>query len=145
MYQGSRRYSPIRQATTQQVMIKTISKGPTSVLIAGSLTNLAIFLMSNSHLKSNIDHIYIMGGGVRSKSSSCQPQQCCDCGNIFTAFRSNPYAELNFFCDPFAAYQVTRQSIKTPQLVRYILFCSNMHIINLPNFRPNTLYLSLIS
>ncbi|PWA78875.1 inosine/uridine-preferring nucleoside hydrolase domain-containing protein [Artemisia annua] len=109
--QGSRRYSPIRQATTQQVMIKTISKGPTSVLITGSLTNLAIFLMSNSHLKSNIDHIYIMGGGVRSKSSSCQPQQCCDCGNIFTAFRSNPYAEFNFFCDPFAAYQVIHSGI----------------------------------
>ncbi|GKE17233.1 inosine-uridine preferring nucleoside hydrolase family protein [Tanacetum coccineum] len=53
-----------------------------------------------------------MRGGVRSKSSSCQSQQCCDCGNIYTAFKSNPYAEFNFFCDvPFAAYQVIHSGI----------------------------------
>lgn len=57
-----------------------------------------------------------MGGGVRSKnptgccpqnvSSSCQAQQCGDIGNLFTDYTSNPYAEFNFFMDPFAAYQV---------------------------------------
>ena len=71
--------------------------------------------MTNPHLKKNVDHIYIMGGGVRSRNptgccpkndTSCQPQQCGDHGNMFTAFRANPYAEFNFFGDPFAAYQV---------------------------------------
>ncbi|CAI9284950.1 unnamed protein product [Lactuca saligna] len=119
--QGRRRYSPLRQPTTQQVLIKTISEGPISVFITGVHTNFAIFLMSNPHLKKNIEHIYIMGGGVRSKnptgccpknsSSSCQPQQCGDHGNMFTAFRSNPYAEFNFFSDPFAAYQVLHSGI----------------------------------
>ncbi|KAJ0620559.1 putative inosine/uridine-preferring nucleoside hydrolase domain, ribonucleoside hydrolase [Helianthus annuus] len=62
-----------------------------------------------------------MGGGVRSKnptgccpknaSSTCQPQQCGDHGNMFTAFRSNPYAEFNLFGDPFAAYQVFHSGI----------------------------------
>ncbi|KAI3690305.1 hypothetical protein L2E82_48285 [Cichorium intybus] len=119
--QGGRRYSPLRQPTTQQVLIKTVSEGPISVFITGVHTNFAIFLMSNPHLKKNIEHIYIMGGGVRSKnptgccpknaSSSCQPEQCGDRGNMFTAFRSNPYAEFNFFSDPFAAYQVIHSGI----------------------------------
>lgn len=62
-----------------------------------------------------------MGGGVRSKnptgccpqnvSSSCQPQQCGDIGNLFTDYTSNPYAEFNFFMDPFAAYQVIHSGI----------------------------------
>lgn len=62
-----------------------------------------------------------MGGGVRSKnptgccpknvSSSCKPQQCGDRGNIFTGFKCNPYAEFNFFADPFAAYQVPKYLI----------------------------------
>ncbi|KAK9077797.1 hypothetical protein SSX86_006135 [Deinandra increscens subsp. villosa] len=119
--QGSRRYTPLRQPTAQQVLIKTISRGPVSVLLTGAHTNLAIFLMTNPDLKKNINHIYIMGGGVRSSnptgccpknaSSSCQPQQCGDHGNMFTAFRSNPYAEFNFFGDPFAAYQVIHSGI----------------------------------
>ena len=73
--------------------------------------------MTNPHLKKNIDHIYIMGGFVKSKNpigccpenvnSTCQPQQCGDRGgNIFTGYESNPYAEFNIFGDPFAAYQV---------------------------------------
>ena len=72
--------------------------------------------MTNPHLKKNIDHIYIMGGGVKSKNptgccpenvnSTCEPQQCGDRGNIFTGYKSNPYAEFNIFGDPFAAYQV---------------------------------------
>ncbi|KAJ0802311.1 putative inosine/uridine-preferring nucleoside hydrolase domain, ribonucleoside hydrolase [Helianthus annuus] len=88
--------------------------------MTGAHTNMAIFLMTNPDLKKNINHIYIMGGGVRSKnptgccpknaSSTCQPQQCGDHGNMFTAFRSNPYAEFNLFGDPFAAYQVTQLS-----------------------------------
>ncbi|XP_076959229.1 nucleoside hydrolase 3-like [Bidens hawaiensis] len=119
--QGNRRYSPLRQPTAQQVLIKTISEGPVTVLITGAHTNLAIFLMTNPNLKKNIEHIYIMGGGVRSKnptgccpknaSSSCQPQQCGDRGNMFTTFRSNPYAEFNFYLDPFAAYQVIHSGI----------------------------------
>ncbi|KAJ0936902.1 putative inosine/uridine-preferring nucleoside hydrolase domain, ribonucleoside hydrolase [Helianthus annuus] len=89
--------------------------------MTGAHTNMAIFLMTNPDLKKNINHIYIMGGGVRSKnptgccpknaSSTCQPQQCGDHGNMFTAFRSNPYAEFNLFGDPFAAYQVFHSGI----------------------------------
>ncbi|KAK9077796.1 hypothetical protein SSX86_006134 [Deinandra increscens subsp. villosa] len=119
--QGSRRYTPLQQPTAQQVLIKTISEGPVNVLLTGAHTNLAVFLMINPDLKKNINHIYIMGGGVRSSnptgccpknaSSSCQPQQCGDHGNMFTAFRSNPYAEFNFFGDPFAAYQVIHSGI----------------------------------
>ncbi|KAK1430775.1 hypothetical protein QVD17_13771 [Tagetes erecta] len=119
--QGNRRYSPLRQPTAQQVLIKTISKGPVTVFITGAHTNMGIFLMTNPNLKKNINHIYIMGGGVRSSNptgccpknatSSCQPQQCGDRGNMFTAFRSNPYAEFNFFGDPFAAYQVIHSGI----------------------------------
>ncbi|RZC53205.1 hypothetical protein C5167_012054 [Papaver somniferum] len=119
---GFRRYSPLRQPTTQQVMIDTISKGPTTVFIIGALTNLAIFLMGNPQLKKNIEHIYVMGGGVRSKSpigccpkdgnTSCTPAiQCGVPGNIFSGYSSNPYAEFNIFADPFAAYQVLHSGI----------------------------------
>lgn len=119
--QGDRRYIPLQQPTAQKVMIDTISAGPTTVFIIGSHTNFAIFLMTNPHLKKNIEHIYIMGGGVRSEnptgcclknsSSSCIPRQCGDRGNMFTAYTSNPYAEFNIFGDPFAAYQVFHSGI----------------------------------
>ncbi|XP_073151504.1 nucleoside hydrolase 3-like isoform X1 [Henckelia pumila] len=119
--QGSRRYLPLRQPTAQQVMIDKISAGPITVFVIGANTNLGIFLMSNPHFKKNIEHIYIMGGGVRSKNptgccpnpaeSSCQPQQCGDRGNIFSDYLSNPYAEFNMFEDPFAAYQVIHSGI----------------------------------
>ncbi|KAJ8573790.1 hypothetical protein K7X08_010301 [Anisodus acutangulus] len=119
--QGKRQYSPLRQPTAQQVMIKTISSGPTVVFLIGSHTNFALFLLSNPHLKKNVEHIYIMGGGVRSQNptgccpknstSSCQPQQCGDHGNIFTNYTSNPYAEFNFFMDSFASYQVIHSGI----------------------------------
>ncbi|KAF5192966.1 inosine-uridine preferring nucleoside hydrolase family protein [Thalictrum thalictroides] len=118
--QGGRKYSPLRQPTAQQVMIETISKGPTTVFVIGAHTNFAIFLMSNPHLKKNIEHIYVMGGGVRSKNptgccpkgdSSCKPRQCNDHGNLFTGYTSNPYAEFNIFGDPFAAYQVFHSGI----------------------------------
>ncbi|CAI9098877.1 OLC1v1035605C1 [Oldenlandia corymbosa var. corymbosa] len=69
----------------------------------------------------NIKHIYIMGGAVRSKTptgccpknvgASCQPRQCGDRGNMFTGYTSNPYAEINIFGDPFAAYQVIHSGI----------------------------------
>lgn len=94
-------------------MIDKISEGPITVLLIGAHTNLAIFLMSNPHLKKNVEHIYVMGGSVRSKNccpvnatSSCDHRQCGDPGNLFTEFTSNPYAEFNIFGDPFAAYQV---------------------------------------
>ncbi|XP_073104578.1 nucleoside hydrolase 3 isoform X3 [Elaeis guineensis] len=116
--QGDRRYIPLHQPTAQQVMIDTISAGPTTVFLIGSHTNFALFLMTNPHLKKYIQHIYIMGGGVRSKdrcpnnsSTSCIPQQCADCGNLVDAYASNPYAEFNIFEDPFAAYQVFHSGI----------------------------------
>ncbi|XP_057959765.1 nucleoside hydrolase 3 [Malania oleifera] len=119
--QGSRKYIPLRQPTAQQVMIDKISAGPITVIVTGVHTNLAIFLMSNPHLKKNIEHIYIMGGGVRSSNptgcssndagSSSKPNPCGDRGNLFTDYISNPYAEFNIFGDPFAAYQVIHSGI----------------------------------
>ncbi|XP_034198674.1 uncharacterized protein LOC117614093 isoform X2 [Prunus dulcis] len=76
--------------------------------------------MSNPQLKKNVEHIYVMGGGVRSKNptgccpenaTSCVPRQCGDPGNVFTDYTSNPYAEFNFLGDPFAAYQVIHSGI----------------------------------
>ncbi|CAL0325826.1 unnamed protein product [Lupinus luteus] len=119
--QGKRRYTPLRQPTAQQVLIDKISTGPITVLITGAHTNFAIFLMSNPHLKKNVKHIYIMGGGVRSSNptgccpknaqSSCVPSQCGDHGNLYTDYNTNPYAEFNIFGDPFAAYQVIHSGI----------------------------------
>ncbi|WOL12587.1 hypothetical protein Cni_G21354 [Canna indica] len=119
--QGKRRYVPLQQPTAQRVMTDTISAGPTTLFVIGSHTNIALFLMTNPHLKKNIEHIYIMGGGVRSKNptgccpkdsgSSCIPQQCGDPGNVFTGYTSNPFAEFNIFADPFAAYQVLHSGI----------------------------------
>ncbi|KAK4586960.1 hypothetical protein RGQ29_023908 [Quercus rubra] len=100
--QGRRNYNPLWQPTAQQVMIDRISAGPITVLLIGTCTNFAIFLMSNPHLKKNIKHIYIMGGGVRTKNPT---------GNLFTDYTSNPYAESNMFGDPFAAYQVFHSGI----------------------------------
>ncbi|CAK7332913.1 unnamed protein product [Dovyalis caffra] len=119
--QGSRKYSPLRQPTTQQVLMEKIRAGPITIFMIGAHTNIGIFLMKNPHLKKNIEHIYVMGGGVRSRnptgccpknaSSSCQPRQCGDPGNLFTDYNSNPYAEFNVFADPFAAYQVFHSGI----------------------------------
>ncbi|KAA8548540.1 hypothetical protein F0562_000193 [Nyssa sinensis] len=119
--QGRRKYTPLQQPTAQQVMIDKISEGPITVFIIGAHTNFAIFLMNNPHLKKNVKHIYVMGGGVRSRnptgccpnnaSSSCQPRQCGDRGNLFTDYTSNPYGEFNIFGDPFAAYQVIHSGI----------------------------------
>ncbi|XXG83359.1 hypothetical protein AAC387_Pa10g1135 [Persea americana] len=119
--QGHRNYSPLRQPTAQEVMVDAISAGPITVFVIGAHTNFAIFLMKNPHLKKNIEHIYIMGGGVRSRnptgccpknaSSSCKPRQCGDHGNLFTGYKSNPDAEFNVFGDPFAAYQVLHSGI----------------------------------
>ncbi|XP_043722088.1 uncharacterized protein LOC122669395 [Telopea speciosissima] len=119
--QGDRKYSPLCQPTAQEVLIDTISKGPITLFMIGTHTNIAIFLMTNPHLKKNIEHIYVMGGGVRSKnptgccpknaSSSCKPRQCGDHGNLFTAYTSNSNAEFNMFQDPFAAYQVFHSGI----------------------------------
>ena len=99
------------------MMIDKISAGPVTVFIIGAHTNFALFLMKNPQLKKNIEHIYIMGGGVRASNptgccpknatSSCVPRQCGDPGNVFTDYETNPYAEFNIFGDPFAAYQVS--------------------------------------
>ncbi|KAE9599018.1 hypothetical protein Lal_00044149 [Lupinus albus] len=118
--QGRRKYSPLTQPTAQEVLIEKVSEGPIIVLEIGAHTNLAIFLMNNPHLKKNVEHIYIMGGGVRSRNptgccpkndSSCVPRQCGDNGNLFTDYNTNPYAEFNVFGDPFAAYQVIHSGI----------------------------------
>lgn len=114
-FQGNRRYTPLQQPTAQKVIANKVSEGPITVILIGSLTNFALFMMSNPHLKHNIQHIYVMGGGVRSQYSSsccpanstaaeCTPIECS--GNLFTNIASNPYAEFNIFSDPFAAYQV---------------------------------------
>ncbi|AES91756.2 inosine-uridine preferring nucleoside hydrolase [Medicago truncatula] len=118
--QGKRKYTPLEQPTAQQVLIEKVSAGPTTLFMMGAHTNVAIFLMNNPHLKKNVEHIYIMGGGVRSSNptgccpknaSSCVPQQCGDRGNLFTDFNTNPYAEYNIFGDPFAAYQVIHSGL----------------------------------
>ncbi|KAJ6764117.1 INOSINE-URIDINE PREFERRING NUCLEOSIDE HYDROLASE FAMILY PROTEIN [Salix koriyanagi] len=97
--QGSRKYSPLEQPTAQQVLTEKISAGPITVLITGAQTNIGVFLMNNPHLKRNIEHMYVMGGAVRSS------------GNLFADLNSNPYAEFNIFVDPFAAYQVLHSGI----------------------------------
>lgn len=119
--QGERHYSPLKQPTAQEVMLEALSSGPTIVLLIGAHTNFAIFLMTHPHLKKNVEHIYIMGGGVRSRnptgccpvnaSSSCTPGQCGDRGNLFTGYHSNPFAEFNIFGDPSAAYQVLHSGL----------------------------------
>ncbi|GKU85596.1 hypothetical protein SLEP1_g245 [Rubroshorea leprosula] len=119
--QGNRKYSPLQQPTAQQVMIDKVSAGPITVFLIGSHTNFAIFLTNHPHLKKNVEHIYIMGGGVESSNptgccpgngtSACPVSQCGDTGNLFTEYNSNPYAEFNIFGDPFAAYQVLHSGI----------------------------------
>ncbi|KAK2358167.1 inosine-uridine preferring nucleoside hydrolase family protein [Trifolium repens] len=119
--QGKRKYTPLEQPTAQQVLIEKVSAGPTTLFIIGGHTNVAIFLMNNPHLKKNVEHIYIMGGGVRSSnptgccpknaSSSCVPGQCGNRGNMFTDYNTNPYAEFNIFLDSFAAYQVIHSGV----------------------------------
>lgn len=119
--QGKRHYVPLRQPTTQTVMMETISSGTTVVILIGSHTNFATFLMKNPEIKHNVERIYIMGGGVNSSnptgccpkgsSASCVPTQCGDRGNLFTAVNTNPWAEYNIFSDPFAAYQVFHSGI----------------------------------
>ncbi|GMH08348.1 hypothetical protein Nepgr_010188 [Nepenthes gracilis] len=119
--QGNRQYYPVQQATAQQVMIDVISEAPTSIFMMGAHTNFAIFLMSNPDLKKNVNHVYFMGGGIRSKNRSgccpvqagpsCQTGECGDPGNLFTDYTSNPFAEFNIFLDPFAAYQVIHSGI----------------------------------
>ncbi|CAH2072405.1 unnamed protein product [Thlaspi arvense] len=120
--QGNRRYTPLRQPTAQKVIADKVSEGPVTVMLLGSHTNFALFMMSNPHLKHNIQHIYVMGGGVRSRNPTgccpanstaeeCQPRQCGNRGNLFTDYTSNPYAEFNIFADPFAAYQVVHSGV----------------------------------
>lgn len=109
MVQGGRKYAPLRQPTAQQVLINAISAGPITVFVMGSHTNFAIFLMNNPHLKKNIEHIFVMGGAIRSdcfnSTNSSQSEQCDSIGNLYPD-DSNPYAEFNIFSDPFAAYTV---------------------------------------
>lgn len=79
-------------------MIDAISAGPITVFLMGAHTNLAVFLMTNPHLKKNVEHIYAMGGSIG-------PNMYGEIGNLYPQ-DSNPYAEFNIFQDPFAAYTV---------------------------------------
>lgn len=94
--QGPRGY---RQPTAQRVMADTLSSGPTSVILLGAHTNLAILLATRPHLRRNVERVYVSGGAVRVA------------GNLFTATAANPFAEFNFFGDPFAAYQVLHSGV----------------------------------
>ncbi|KAI3407195.1 uncharacterized protein J3R85_021211, partial [Psidium guajava] len=111
---GHRKYIPLKQASVQQVMKDAISSGPITVFLMGTHTNFALFLMANPHLKRNVEHIYAMGGAIRSTcpkgSDPSQPAACANIGNLFP-LDSNPYAEFNFFGDPFAAYEVLHSGI----------------------------------
>ncbi|OEL35151.1 hypothetical protein BAE44_0003829 [Dichanthelium oligosanthes] len=97
--QGSRGYRPLRQPTAQRVMADTLSAGPTTVLLLGTHTNLALLLMTHPHLRRNVERVYVSGGAVRVA------------GNLFTASAANPVADFNFFGDPFAAYQVLHSGV----------------------------------
>ncbi|KAK1696700.1 hypothetical protein QYE76_013397 [Lolium multiflorum] len=96
---GPRRYEPLRQPTAQQVMVDTLSAGPTTLFLFGTHTNAALLLMAYPHLRRNIERIYVSGGSVRAT------------GNLFTAYDANPFAEFNVFGDPFAAYQVLHSGV----------------------------------
>ena len=83
-------------------MKEAVSVGPISILVMGAHSNVAIFLMSNPELKKNVEHIYAMGGAVESNNNNSAE---IEIGNLFPQ-HSNPFAEFNFFVDPFAAYTV---------------------------------------
>ncbi|KAG2619369.1 hypothetical protein PVAP13_3NG141410 [Panicum virgatum] len=97
--QGPRGYRPLRQPTAQRVMADTLSAGPTTVILLGAHTNLALLLMTHPHLRRNVERAYVSGGAVRVP------------GNLFTASATNPAAEFNIFGDPFAAYQVLHSGV----------------------------------
>ncbi|KAL6324308.1 hypothetical protein AAG906_012554 [Vitis piasezkii] len=77
-----------QQPTAQQVMINAVSAGP---------------------ITKNIEHIYVMGGSIWPycpKKNNSRPEECGNIGNLFPG-DDNPYAEFNFFEDPFAAYELS--------------------------------------
>jgi inosine-uridine nucleoside N-ribohydrolase len=80
-------------------MVDTLSAGPTTLILLGTLTNAALLLMARPDLRGNVEHIYVSGGSVRAP------------GNLFTAYNANPFAEFNVFGDPFAAYQVLHSGV----------------------------------
>ncbi|CAA0839912.1 inosine-uridine preferring nucleoside hydrolase family protein [Striga hermonthica] len=111
--QANRQYLPLQQPTTQQILMDKISAGSIIVFCGGTPTNLALFLMSNPHLKKNIQHIYLMGGGLGPRQVNCPTisTSSCPTGNVYTGDNTAPNAEYNFFSDPFAAYQVIHSGI----------------------------------
>ncbi|XP_038879906.1 uncharacterized protein LOC120071620 isoform X2 [Benincasa hispida] len=104
----------MKQPTAQLVMKDAVSAGPTTVFLMGAHTNLAIFLLSNPHLKKNIKHIYAMGGAIREicseNADKSHGKTCNNIGNLWPP-NTNPYAEFNIFGDPFAAYTVLHSGI----------------------------------
>ncbi|KAH7296329.1 hypothetical protein KP509_26G019400 [Ceratopteris richardii] len=119
--QGTRHYIPLEQRTSQSVMREVLSKDSAIVILIGSHTNFATLLMAHPELKRNVERLYIMGGGVRSKNptgccpegspNTCTPTQCGIRGNLFDGYDTNPWAEFNMFMDPFAAYVVFHAGI----------------------------------
>jgi inosine-uridine nucleoside N-ribohydrolase len=80
-------------------MADALSAGPTTVLLLGTHTNLALLLTTRPHLRRNVERVYVSGGAVRAE------------GNLFTSFATNPVAEFNVFGDPFAAYEVLHSGV----------------------------------
>jgi purine nucleosidase len=73
--------------------------GPLDLVCLGPLTNLALALKAAPGLVSQVQNLYIMGGGLRSG------------GNASMA------AEYNFLSDPYAAHQVLHAGFKRVRLV----------------------------
>lgn len=72
--------------------ILTASETPVTIVPTGPLTNIATFLLAYPHLKSKIERISLMGGGI---------------------FRGNmtPLAEFNIYADPEAAAIVFKAGV----------------------------------
>ncbi|MGG7662019.1 nucleoside hydrolase [Dyadobacter sp. BHUBP1] len=89
--------APVMQAQSVSALegiaaILTTSETPVTIVPTGPLTNIATFLLAYPHLKSKIERISLMGGGI---------------------FRGNmtPLAEFNIYADPEAAAIVFKAGV----------------------------------
>lgn len=76
-----------RDAVTLLVDLLTAAEEPITIVPIGPLTNMALLLAAHPHVKSKIERLVIMGGGIHG-------------GNI------TPSAEFNVWVDPEAARRV---------------------------------------
>ncbi|ONI78928.1 nucleoside hydrolase [Actinosynnema sp. ALI-1.44] len=76
-----------RDAVTLLVDVLTAAEAPVTIVPIGPLTNIALLLAAHPGIKSKIERLVIMGGGISG-------------GNI------TPSAEFNFWVDPEAARRV---------------------------------------